>query len=233
MLHDVVDGQPGVARSASPDLESVFEGRNVGVGRANPMKFAGLQPGEVVLELGSGGGLDCFLAARQVGETGRVIGVEVEPELVAHARAVARRNGASNVEFRLGEPDHLPLADESVDVVIANCVVDLSPDQEALFREACRVLRPGGRIAFSDVVATSPVLPASEVPGPAHDACVDCASPPEEVRGWLQAAGFVGVRVVVDLTQQAIIRGKDGGAVRRVASASVEAEKPLDGPRAA
>jgi len=214
-------------------LESVFEGRNVGLGIANPMKFAGLQPGEVVLELGSGGGIECFVAAREVGEHGRVIGVEVEPELVAHARAAGRRADARNVEFRLGEPDHLPVADRSVDVVIANCVVDLSCDQEAVFREVYRVLRPGGRLAFSDVVATSPILSAPEDRVAAHAARLERVAPADDVRLWLQAAGFVGVRVVVDLVVQSLIRGRDPGTVRRVASASVEAEKPMDDWRAA
>ena len=168
---------------------------NFSLGCGDPISLAALQPGETVLDLGSGGGLDCFLAARQVGPAGRVIGVDMTPEMLARARAAAERLGASNVVFRQGYLEALPADDDSVDVVISNCVVNLSPDKPQVFREIHRVLRPGGRLAVSDIVTNGP-LPAGVLTSlEAWGACVAGALDARDYASGLAAAGFVDVRI--------------------------------------
>jgi SAM-dependent methyltransferase len=154
-----------------------------------------LRSGEVVLDLGSGGGFDCFLAARQVGEGGRVIGVDMTPEMVAAAREKAHAGGHANVEFRLGEIEALPVADASVDVVMSNCVINLSPEKGRVLREAYRVLKPGGRLAVTDIVATAPMPDKVRNDLALLAACVAGAATVEEVTTMLRDAGFARVRV--------------------------------------
>lgn len=165
------------------------------LGCGNPIAIAGLKPGEVVLDLGSGGGLDCFLAARQVGLQGRVIGLDMTPEMIELARRNAEKIGATNVEFRYGEMENIPLPDESVDVIISNCVINLSPDKDAVFAEAYRVLRPGGRLAVSDIVTYGPLPEAIRSNPEAWAGCVAGALDETVYLDKMRQAGFTQVEV--------------------------------------
>jgi len=210
------------------DLAAVPEGANLGLGCGNPQTIAALRPGEVVLDLGSGGGFDAFLAARAVGPEGRVVGVDMTASMIGKARANAERLALGNVEFRLGEIEHLPVEAGSVDVIISNCVVNLSPNKRAVFEEAFRVLKPGGRIAISDVVLLQE-LPAS-LGGrvEALTGCVAGAVTTGEVERTLESAGFEAIRVVPRPESRAFIREwlPDSGAEDYVASATIEASRP-------
>ncbi len=168
---------------------------NVSFGCGNPTALASLQPGETVLDLGSGGGIDCFLAAAEVGPGGRVFGVDMTPDMVGLARRNAAKVAATNVEFRLGEIEHLPLPDESVDVVISNCVINLSPEKEQVFREAFRVLRPGGRLQVSDIVWAGPRPEPATVDMDSWAACVAGALPRAQYLAAIEGAGFTGITV--------------------------------------
>jgi arsenite methyltransferase len=210
----------------SAELESVPEGTDLGLGCGNPQAIAALQPGETVLDLGSGAGFDCFLAARRVGPHGRVIGVDMTPEMVARARDNARRITISNVEFRLGEIERLPAADASADVVISNCVINLSPDKAAVFREAHRVLKPGGRLAISDVVATAPMPAELAESMVALTGCIAGAASVESIRAMLAEAGFRDANIQVQSDSARIIGSCMPGAEHYVASATIEAIKP-------
>ncbi|MCK9519787.1 MAG: arsenite methyltransferase [Dehalococcoidia bacterium] len=188
----------------------------VAFGCGNPTAIAALQPGQIVLDLGSGGGIDCFLAAKVVGSEGRVYGVDMTPEMIALARKNAEKVGADNVEFRLGEIEHLPIDSATVDVIISNCVINLSPDKDQVFREAFRVLKPGGRLQVSDIVWTRDV--PEDVKGDMERwaGCIAGALPEGEYLAKIRGAGFV------DVTSDA--REYPGG--HGIASAAVIAVKP-------
>ncbi|MCM2279861.1 MAG: arsenite methyltransferase [Oligoflexia bacterium] len=213
------------------DLDSVPQGADMGLGCGNPRAIASLKPGEVVLDLGCGGGFDCFLAAREVGATGRVIGVDMTPEMISKARANAKKANAAQVEFRLGEIEHLPVADSSIDVIISNCVINLSPDKEQVFREALRVLKPGGRLAISDIVAAAELPEEIKADLKLHSACVSGATEIGELRKVLKAAGFV--RIVIAPKDESREFIKDWAPGRKlediIVSAAIEAEKPAPG----
>ena len=210
------------------ELAAAPEGANLGLGCGNPQAIAELKPGEVVVDLGAGAGFDCFLAARAVGPAGRVIGVDMTPEMVAKARENARRSGYENVDFRLGEIEHLPVPDQTADVIISNCVVNLSPDKPAVYAEAYRVLRPGGRLAMSDVVATAELPPEWRDDMRLLSACVSGASTVAEVEGMLRAAGFVDISVQPkDQSREFIGQWEPGKKLEDyVLAASISARKP-------
>ncbi|MEA5097103.1 MAG: arsenite methyltransferase [Burkholderiaceae bacterium] len=210
------------------DTESVPEGANMGLGCGNPQAIAALKPGEVVIDLGSGGGFDCFLAARQISDSGRVIGVDMTPEMVSKARANAGKGGYSNVEFRLGEIENLPVADNVANVIISNCVINLSPDKPRVFVEAFRVLKPGGRLAISDVVATSPIPEEIRNDMLMHAYCVAGAALIDDLEAALKVAGFGQIKVVTKEESREFIRewAQGNGIEKYVVSANIEAVKP-------
>jgi SAM-dependent methyltransferase len=210
------------------ELAAVPEGADLGLGCGNPQGIASLRPGEVVIDLGSGAGIDCFLAARQVGPTGRVIGVDMTHEMLAKARVNAAKVGAANVEFRLGEIEHLPVADAVADVVLSNCVVNLVPDKAQVFREAFRVLKPGGRVAISDVVNIGPLSEDLQADPALLCGCISGAIPAERVEALLREAGFDGVIVTVKPDSRDMVASwaPGRGVEKCVASAMIEARKP-------
>ena len=205
------------------------EGADLGLGCGNPQAIAELKSGERVLDLGSGAGFDAFLAARQVGETGSVIGVDMTAEMIAKARGNIAKTDLRNVEFRLGEIEHLPVADHSVDVIMSNCVINLSTDKPAVFREAYRVLTPGGRLAISDIVALREIPAAVRNDLEAYAGCVSGAALIAEVEGMLRDAGFEHVRVDLKSNSDALVQGWSPGAETLVASALIRGTKPRAG----
>jgi len=210
------------------EIAAVPEGANLGLGCGNPQAIAALRPGETVVDLGSGAGFDCFLAAQMVGSTGRVIGVDMTHEMLKKARDNAAALGAGNVEFRLGEIEHLPVPDNTADVVISNCVINLVPDKAQVYCEAFRVLKPGGRIAISDVVNIAPLSDELATDPSLLCGCIAGAAAVGQVEAWLAEAGFVDVRVAVKPESRELIAtwAPGRGIENHVASASVEARKP-------
>jgi SAM-dependent methyltransferase len=212
---------------SAEDLADLPEGANMGLGCGNPHAIASLQAGEVVLDLGSGGGIDCFLAAKAVGDRGRVIGVDMTPEMISKSREYAEKSQASNVEFRLGEIEHIPAADNSVDVIMSNCVINLSPDKPSVFRDAFRVLRKGGRLAISDVVATAPIPDNVRENIELHAGCVAGAAQINELKAMLGDAGFTSIRINPIEGSKEVIRGwfPESKIEDFVVSATIEAVK--------
>ena len=218
---------------SAEELNAIPEGANLGLGCGNPQAIAALKEGETVLDLGSGAGFDCFLAARQVGETGQVLGVDMTHEMRAKARENAREfgaeTGAGNVSFRLGEIEHLPVADASVNAIISNCVINLSPDKPAVYAEAFRVLKPGGRLAISDIVVTAPLPEDIRNDMALYTGCVAGASTLEEVEALLEDAGFEQRSLTPKGESREFIRDWVPGKPLEnyVVSASIQAVKPL------
>jgi arsenite methyltransferase len=210
------------------DTDAVPEGANLGLGCGNPQAIAALKPGETVLDLGSGAGFDTFLAARAVGPKGSVIGVDMTPEMVSKARKNQATGGYPNVEFRVGEIESLPVANDSVDAIISNCVINLSPDKSRVFRESFRVLKPGGRLAISDVVALADIPAHLRKDWELYTGCVAGASTVAEIESWLRQAGFTEIRIEPrDGSREIIGKWFPGRRAEEfVASATIEAVKP-------
>jgi arsenite methyltransferase len=201
------------------------EGADLGLGCGNPLAHAALKPGETVLDLGSGAGVDCFLAARETGPAGRVIGVDMTPSMLEKARANAAKAGTVNVEFRLGEIEHLPVADASVDCIISNCVVNLSPDKPQVFREALRALKPGGRMLLSDLVLTRPLSPELQQNVALYVGCVAGAAMKADYLEMIRRAGFAEVTVVEERGYTVGLDTLPTGSPEREAFASVVSVK--------
>ena len=225
------------------ELTSVPDGANLGLGCGNPVALASLKQGEVVLDLGSGAGFDCFLAANRVGKKGKVIGVDMTPEMLEKARGNARKGDYTNIEFRLGEIENLPVADNHVDVVISNCVINLSPDKGRVFQEAYRVLKPGGRLMVSDLVLLKKLPDVIKKSVAAYVGCISGAMMKKDYLAAIKSAGFSEVNVVAedgfnidcianDPTAQALIKEFDMPAAElksigsSVRSVKIHAVKP-------
>lgn len=212
------------------DLSSVPEGADMGLGCGNPRAIAGIQKGETILDLGSGGGFDCFLAAAETGEEGKVIGVDMTPSMISKARDNADKGKYHQVEFRLGEIENLPVADSTIDVIISNCVINLSPDKERVFNESFRALKTGGRLAISDVVASTELPDSIREDLQLYSGCMAGASQVSELQSILENAGFVDISITPKDESREFIKdwAPDRGVEAYVLSASIEAIKPAD-----
>ncbi len=208
------------------ELNSVPEGANMGLGCGNPQAIAALKPDETVLDLGSGGGFDCFLAAKAVSENGWVIGVDMTPEMISKARQNTVKAGFNNVEFRLGEIENLPVADNTIDVIISNCVINLSPAKQKVFNEAFRVLKTGGRLAISDIVATAVLPEALQKNLALLTGCMSGASHIDDLESMLKTAGFTQISIKPKEESKQFIRRWGSKIEDFVVSANIEAVKP-------
>ncbi|AMN45746.1 arsenite S-adenosylmethyltransferase [Steroidobacter denitrificans] len=210
------------------DLDLAPAGADMGLGCGNPKAIAALKPGEVVVDLGAGGGFDCFLAAHEVGSGGHVIGVDMTPDMISKARANAAKGRFDNVEFRLGEIEHLPIADATADVIISNCVINLSPDKPRVFRDAFRVLKPGGRLAISDVVATVELPVEMRNDASLVAGCMGNASLIEDLEAMMRAAGFECIRIQPKDESKEFIKdwAPEHNITDYVVSATIEAIRP-------
>lgn len=209
------------------DISNVPIESNMGLGCGNPLAIASLKEGEKVLDLGSGGGFDCFLASKQVGETGHVIGVDMTPDMIKLARNNAKKNKYTNVEFKLGEIEHLPVSDESIDVIISNCVINLSLDKQQVFKDAYRVLKNGGRLSISDVVATAKLPQNIKDNLSLVASCIGGAEYIEDLKNILKNAGFKDIKLTPKDNSKEIIKSwaPDKNAEDFVASYIIEAVK--------
>jgi SAM-dependent methyltransferase len=224
-INSVISKRLGYSDS---ELNQVPKGADMGLGCGNPKAIAALRAGETVVDLGSGGGFDCFLSAQEVGETGRVIGVDMTPDMVTKARNNAEKGKYANVEFRLGEIEHLPVADGEADVIISNCVINLSPDKPQVFREAFRVLKPGGRLAISDVVATAELPQEMRDDAGLISGCMGNASLIEDLIAAIEEAGFADVRIEPKNESKDFMRDWAPGndVLDYIVSATIEGTKP-------
>jgi SAM-dependent methyltransferase len=220
-----VEGTLDAIGYSAEQAAAIPEGANLGLGCGNPLAYAAVRPGETVLDLGSGAGIDCFLAAREVGPAGRVIGVDMTPAMIERARANAAKGGYANVEFRLGEIEHLPVADGTADVVISNCVVNLSPDKRQVFREAFRALKPGGRIVVSDLVLTRPLPPELKTRVDLLVGCVAGASLRDDYLRLMRDAGFAGVEIAAEGGYEVGLENLAPDSAEREAFATVRSVK--------
>lgn len=213
---------------SSEELKQVPEGANLGLGCGNPQAIAALKPGETVVDLGSGAGFDAFLAAKQVGETGQVIGVDMTPAMISKARNNAEKVNLSQVEFRLGEIENLPVADKTADVIISNCVINLSPEKPKVFKEAFRILKHGGRLAISDVVALKELPEHIKSDLALYSGCVAGASSISALTKMMEEAGFSNIRINPKEESKEVIREWDqnNSFSDLIISATIEAVKP-------
>ena len=211
------------------ELDAVPEGANLGLGCGNPVALASLTEGETVLDLGSGAGFDCFLAANKVGENGKVIGVDMTPEMIDKARENASEDNYKNVEFRLGEIENLPVADNFVDIVISNCVINLSPDKERVFSETFRVLKPGGRLMVSDIVLTKELPDFIKNSVEAYIGCVSGAMMRDEYIEAIKSGGFQEVRIIDETSFSIDCMANDPTAKTIVKDSGIQSEQVKGG----
>jgi arsenite methyltransferase len=212
---------------SAEELSSIPTDANMGLGCGNPQAIASLKEGEVVMDLGAGGGLDCFLAVKEVGTSGYVIGVDMTPDMITVARKNVESSGYKNVEFRLGEIEHIPAADNSVDVIISNCVINLSPDKQSVYDEAYRVLKAGGRLAIADVVTRGP-LPDDLLDDPKlYSSCISGAEQVSEIKQKLNSAGFTNISITTKDDSSEFIKdwSDDMDMSNYVISANIQAVK--------